>query len=308
MRLCPRCGQEEEIAPGQPLWLEGWRCASCRWQATSSGGTVLLKPELADTQSGYSGELLEFHAAHEDSHFWFSPRRNLIIWALNRFFPKARSFMEIGCGNGQVLAAIAGAREDLALYGTELHPKGLERTAQGLGGRAELVQMDAREINLRDEIDVIGAFDVLEHIAEDERVLAQMYQAARPGGGVLVAVPQHPFLWSESDERLFHQRRYERGEMERKMRAAGFDVVWSSSYTSLLFPVMAASRLLSRPKKEGGQAPAEAKGTLSSQEFEVAPALNRIFKSVQDLEVFMTRSGMHWPVGGSRFVAGVKRG
>ncbi|HXK53636.1 MAG TPA: class I SAM-dependent methyltransferase [Hyphomicrobiales bacterium] len=313
MRICARCGQEQAVAPGEPLWPLGWRCEGCGWQVGAAGAVALLKPELADTATGYSGHLFEFHAVHEASHFWFSPRRDLIVWALRHFFPNARSFMEIGCGNGPVLAAIAQMRPDLALFGAELHPKGLERASQRLGTRAQFVQMDAREINLRDEIDVIGAFDVIEHIAEDERVLEQMYKAVRPGGGILVAVPQHPFLWSESDERLFHQRRYERGEMERKMRAAGFDVIWSTSYTSLLFPAMAASRLLARPAGAGsgagagtGAAGAGQEDGLSEREFDVAPWLNRILKGIQDLEVKLTKSGMRWPVGGSRFVAGVK--
>ena len=46
----------------------------------------------------------------------------------------------------------------------------------------ELYQMDARHIPFEREFDVVGAFDVLEHIIEDENALAQMFNAARPGG------------------------------------------------------------------------------------------------------------------------------
>ena len=42
---------------------------------------------------------------------------------------------------------------------------------------AEFMQMDAREIPFVDEFDAIGAFDVLEHIDEDETVLEQMFRA-----------------------------------------------------------------------------------------------------------------------------------
>lgn len=302
MRLCPACASAESVAPGEPLWPAGWRCRACGLGLASADGIPLLKPELADTPTGYDAEMFEFHFGHEERHFWFVARQRLIVWALGRFFPDARSFMEIGCGNGPVLAAVAAARPDLRLTGTELHPKGLALARARLGERAGFVQMDARAISLRDELDVIGAFDVIEHIAEDEAVLAQMFAALRPGGGALVAVPQHPFLWSAADERLHHVRRYRRGELEAKMRAAGFDIVWSSSYTALLLPLMAASRLASRV---AGRVRPES-GGLDRGEFALSGPLNAALGAVQRVEFALTRAGVRWPAGGSRFVAGRK--
>jgi 2-polyprenyl-3-methyl-5-hydroxy-6-metoxy-1,4-benzoquinol methylase len=42
--------------------------------------------------------------------------------------------------------------------------------------------MDARNIPFAEEFDIIGAFDVLEHIEQDTDVLAKMYQATQNGG------------------------------------------------------------------------------------------------------------------------------
>jgi hypothetical protein len=53
-----------------------------------------------------------------------------------------------------------------------------------------------------------------------------MSEAARPGGGVILAVPQHPFLWSDFDEKAHHVRRYRRGELEQKTEKAGMRVVF----------------------------------------------------------------------------------
>ena len=64
--------------------------------------------------------------------------------------------------------------------------------------------MDARRIPFEDEFDVIGAFDVLEHIKEDEQVLVQMHRAVKSGGGIMLTVPQHMFLWSEQDVQAHH--------------------------------------------------------------------------------------------------------
>ena len=46
--------------------------------------------------------------------------------------------------------------------------------------------MDARRIPARNVFDVIGAFDVLEHIEDDAAVLTAMHLALRPGGGVML--------------------------------------------------------------------------------------------------------------------------
>ena len=80
--------------------------------------------------------------------------------------------------------------------------------------------MDARRIPYEAEFDVIGAFDVIEHIYEDAAVLQQMHRAVRPGGGIIVTVPQHRFLWSKQDEFSCHFRRYTRGELMSKVSCA----------------------------------------------------------------------------------------
>src|SRR5256885_5971524 len=150
----------------------------------------------------------------EDEHFWFVARNDLIVGLIGKYFPEARSFLEVGCGNGAVLRAIAASRQWQRLAGSELHPSGLSHARQRLRHGVEFVQMDARHIPAREAFDLTGAFDVIEHIAEDEAVLCELRGATRPGGGVIIAVPQHPWMWSRADDVAFHQRRYAKGELE----------------------------------------------------------------------------------------------
>src|SRR5262249_55958885 len=141
-------------------------------------------------------------------------RARLINLLLKRYFPHAGNLLEIGCGTGSVLLALRTAFPRLELAGSELFPRGLEFARQRLGSKVLLLQMDARAIPAVCEFDVIGAFDVIEHIEEDERVIGQIYTALKPGGGTIIAVPQHPCLWSPADDAARHQRRYVRGELE----------------------------------------------------------------------------------------------
>jgi SAM-dependent methyltransferase len=221
---------------------DGWRCASCGYEPVAIHGFPAFAPELDRNSDGFVESYFEELALLEAGSFWFRSRNRLIAWALATHFPDARDLLEIGCGTGFVLAGLRAAAPRLRLAASDVFTRGL-RFAQDRVPEATVFQMDARAMPFDAEFDVIGAFDVLEHIEEDERVLAQMFQGCRPGGGILVTVPQHMALWSQNDETARHRRRYSRSELVRKTRAVGFDVTHVTSFVSLPLPLMFASRL-----------------------------------------------------------------
>ena len=86
------------------------------------------------------------------------------------------------------------------------------------------------------EFDAIGAFDVLEHIVDDEMVLRETNKALKSGGGLLLTVPQHQFLWSAADESARHVRRYSSRDLREKVERAGFKVIRMTSFVSFCYP------------------------------------------------------------------------
>jgi SAM-dependent methyltransferase len=254
----------------------------------------MFAPELADTVSGMDPRSFEALSKVEAEYFWFVVRNELIVGLVDKFFPGAQRFLEIGCGNGAVLRAIAKSRPWQRLVGSELHPAGLAYARNRLPSDVEFVQMDARDIPGLDVFDLTGAFDVIEHIADDEGVLRGMRAATRTGGGTIIAVPQHPWLWSRDDDIAHHQRRYRRGELEAKLVRNSFEVLFSSSFTALLLPLMAASRLTSRG--DGGQ------DDDALREFRLNRHINDLFIAILRAEVRLTLAGLRWPAGGSRIV------
>jgi hypothetical protein len=131
-------------------------------------------------------------------------------------------------------------------------------------------------------------------------VIDEMHEALRPGAGVLVAVPQHPWLWSPADEDAHHQRRYRRGELEAKLRRHGFAVERSTSFNSLLLPAMVLSRLAMKGRAKRQRSTALA-------EFETTKGLNGFLSAVLRVEIAATVAGVSWPIGGSRFVVARRR-
>jgi len=287
LRSCLRCGATFESAKN------GWRCPHCAFDPPRIEGFPAFAPELAQADSGFDAGQFEEYARLESSNFWFRARNRLIQWALRRFFPGARNFLEVGCGTGFVLSGVAGTFPALAVTGGEVATAGLGFAARR-APRAVLIQMDARRIPFRGEFDVVSAFDVIEHIEDDRAVLGELYASAAPGGGMLLTVPQHPSLWSEYDARARHVRRYRAAELRAKTVAAGFEIVKLTSFVTLLLPFMYASRLAQR-------APGKDYDPLA--ELKIPRWLNGPLERVLDLERVLIRAGMSLPVGGSLLLA-----
>jgi len=281
MKVCNVCGD--------PFNRIDWDCPTCGASPTVIDGYFSFSPEMAAASEGYDAIFFAQLSSLEAKNFWFRSRNHLIIWALKRYFPKVQTFLEIGCGTGFVLSGIEHAYPQLTLFGSEVLVTGLGFAAQRLS-KATLFQMDARAIPFVDEFDVIGAFDVIEHIQEDVKVLEQMHQAIQPGGGIILTVPQHPWLWSERDDIGHHVRRYQAQELKMKVEQAGFKVVRMTSFVSLLLPIMLLSRLRSQSADSTYDVMAELK---------VGRWMNALLEGILTLERTVIQSGGNFPAGGS---------
>src|SRR6266850_191752 len=272
-------------------------CSVCGAKPEEKDGFLLFAPAFAYGGGGFKENYFADLAKLEEPHFWFRARNRLIIWALQKYCPQFNSFLEIGCGTGYVLSGIADEFPDTNLHGSEIFVAGLAFAAARQPA-VNFVQVDARNIPFVNEFDVIGAFDVLEHIQEDNQVLSQMREALKPCGLILLTVPQHPWLWSPIDEYACHIRRYSPAEIHEKVRTAGFKILRSTSFVSILLPAMLASRL--KQKQVFG----EAKD--ATAELRISPWLNDLLAKVLGAEIAMIRAGLNFPVGGSRMIVAHK--
>ncbi len=301
VRLCPLCNAASAIDPNEAVFPSGWKCSNCEVELESKDRIILTAPDLADMISGFDPADFAFLAQAERNHFWFAARRRLICGLVDCFFPEAARFLEVGCGSGNVIEAVAQLRAWDRIVGTEIHTSGLALARERLPSFVELIQVDARRMPLRSLFDLAGAFDVLEHIDADEEAIQGIYGALQPGGGFIATVPQHPWLWSVSDDIAHHERRYVSGQLESKLERAGFTILFSTSYTVSLLPLMALNRMMARRAK-----PLQDPRELARREFHVSPLVNSVLTSVLNKEVAMTLRGMRWPVGGSRVVVARK--
>lgn len=286
MKLCLSCSQSFQTI--------GWACPNCLYAPEVKNGIPIFAPDTTEGHTELPDDEFSVLYEVEENSFWFQARNRLLIWAMEKFFSSAKNFFEVGCGTGYVLNGVSKNNSGLTLYGSELSPSGLGFAAQRVP-TATLMQMDALAIPFVSEFDVIGAFDVLEHIESDELVLSQMFRATQKGGGIIISVPQHKQLWSYRDEIANHFRRYSRSELQRKMEKAGFTVVFSTSFVSLLVPAIIISRNVGQGTKK-----------LAASELVIGGILGVFLRVIMNIEHNLIRAGIRFPVGGSLLMIGVK--
>ena len=285
------------LACGKSFKADEFYCPVCGHSPEVNDGHLTFSPELSAGYDGFEAKFFDRLAVLEDGNFWFESRNRLLIWALQRYFSDARTFLEIGCGTGFVLSGIQREFPDLTLYGSDIFSEGLVYAGNRVPA-AMFSQIDARNIPFENEFDVIGAFDVIEHIEEDEIVLSQIFRAVKSGGGIILTVPQHRWLWSKSDEIACHKRRYSKKGLAAKVENAGFHILRMTSFVFFLLPLMTVSRLRWRlgttEQKDSGS------------ELRQPRLINLLLTRICDIERSFIRNGASLPVGGSLLCVGVK--
>lgn len=283
MRSCISC--RASIGP------DDWKCTSCGSEPTEADGIVDFLDEENFDAAFSEGDYANLERL-EAASFWFRSRNELIAWAVQTHFPDARNILEIGCGTGFVLRGLAMAVPGLTLSGSELSVPPLRITRERLP-EASLYRFDARAIPFRDEFDLVCAFDVLEHIPDDRLAIQEMTGAMKPGGGILITVPQHPWLWSPPDEYAGHQRRYTRRGLLGKLHGANLKEVLVTSFATTVLPLMAASRLRLRLMRRRYEPTDE-----HAQAQRLDPILDRLMR----LDHSLIRRGRSLQAGGSLLV------
>lgn len=176
-------------------------------------------------------------AAVEDRHWWYKERRNLLARELRRL-PGTGLALDIGAaagGNTRVLREF-GWRPTAVEYAASAAQIARERGV-------DVIRGDARALPVRTgSMDLVTAFDVLEHIEEDYLAAAEIARALRPGGTALISVPADMALWSAHDEAVGHIRRYTRDRLVALISKGGLTVERLWSWNVLLRPVVQLRR------------------------------------------------------------------
>jgi len=183
-------------------------------------------------------------------HWWFTARRQILAALIDRMVrpPKGARILELGCGTGHNLAM-------LERFGTveasELDDNARALASQRLGRPIEAAALPDLSIFPPKAYDLIALLDVLEHVSDDSAALTAIRERLKPGGKLVVTVPANKWMWSAHDVAHHHYRRYRKSELADAARRAGFAIDLISPFNTILFPLIAAVRLIGRVSGKG---------------------------------------------------------
>jgi SAM-dependent methyltransferase len=266
--------------------------------------TSTTQASAGGAHKSYDPEFFAKLADVESRHFWFRTRNQVIATLMKQFakdWEDGYRVLEVGCGTGNVLQALEKASPRGVVVGMDLFAEGLvfarKRTA------CALVQGDVEQPGFGVPFDVVGAFDVVEHLTDDLRILRSLHAMLRPGGVLLLTVPAYQSLWSYFDEASHHCRRYEPEDLRQKLNQTGFEVLFLSPFMATVYPLMWLVRRLGSWRRRGKAPSAETDLSLTLQELRIVPVLNWLLTFVLRQEARLIQARIVLPFGSSLIAA-----
>ena len=181
----------------------------------------------------------------DERHWWYRARREVLGHLIRREarLPARAKILEIGCGTGHNLAMLGGFGHVDALE--------LDDEARGLAeqrlGRSIMSAPLPELAGVPDRhYDLVGAFDVIEHIDDDAAALASIATKLKLGGTFVMTVPAHQWMWSAHDVVNHHKRRYSKRALKALVEGSPLRLDKVGYFNSLLFPLALADRLVSK--------------------------------------------------------------
>jgi SAM-dependent methyltransferase len=190
-------------------------------------------------------ELAEMHAVEVD-HWWFAGKRTLFKRLLRDRLAKPRlKMLDVGSGTGAVpqdfqrfgWICATDRSVDAMRFAQEKH---VTRTAV----------CDATALPFADRsMDLVLAFDIIEHVEDDRGMLEELARVLKPGGAAAIHVPAWPSMWSRHDEVLEHKRRYTRRGFRQLLEESPLEIEYLGWASASIFP---PAFLLRTVRRDGG--------------------------------------------------------
>lgn len=278
---CPECRAGKISA-------NSLECPQCQ-HGTEVDGRILVLERSPTEDYSQDGTIAQREVLK--THFWFGSRAKLIGAALSRCRRSTggTKLVEYGCSNGYVMSKLEAEGWEVA--GVDMHIEGL-RNAETCT-RGPLICGRIENVSFADPVDVVGLFDVIEHLENDTDILRHASEQLAPGGIVLVTVPAMMSLWSTFDVMLGHKRRYSRNDLVSLLKRVPLEIIDVYHAFSFGAPLLWLQR---RVLKARNQLPMESRRYFMKPP---NPLLNRILSVLADVERWFIGLGVPPPFGTS---------
>ena len=222
-------------------------------------------------------DALVFESQIQETHWWFTGRRCLFGKIIRRLGldPDSR-ILDLGSGSGTNLNLLRSMNFK-NIQGLDISPTAVELCRQR--GFEKVSLGNICETGLpSSHFDLVLATDVLEHVDDDRAALQEIRRLLKKGSSAFLAVPSFPALWGLQDQVSFHQRRYRRGELVKKVVESGLKPRRHRYFNFSLCPAIWLARLFLKRHAWG----------LKSENQINTPFLNKTLSGVFLADIFLT--------------------
>ena len=290
MIICPLCRGTINIQDNG-----AYACTGCGHVLVSGDGIVFFHPEEQESNEGMEAIILDDLVQYEEKHFWITARRSYLGWIFKQYVRPEDAIIEIGAGTGYVAKNMIDCGYRNYSIG-DIHKKGL--LLAGAYDYRHKYQFNLLRPVFAGHFDVVGMFDVLEHIDVPGEAVHNVRKMLKKGGRVIVTVPGHKWLWSKQDAIAYHRRRYEIDELKELFTANGFKILKASGFFTTLIPFMYLRTIINRD--DGKLCPKDYK-----KRFKVNRGINLLLELLLRLEVAVGKN-VSRRYGGSMIIVAEK--
>ncbi len=177
----------------------------------------------------------------EKKHWWHIAKRALIKQCIKG---RNLNILVAGLGGGMLCEELRVAGHHV--IGMDISPVSCEYAHKNIG--IPVISGDLENLLpfKNESFDLIIIADVLEHLDNDRKLLAEAAFCLKSNGVAIITVPAYSHMWSYWDKRLNHKRRYSLAAIKSKLVEAGLSVKKASYFHMLLYPFVYIYRKILR--------------------------------------------------------------
>lgn len=228
-------------------------------------------------------------AEYEQTYWWHLGRLKIIETYLKKAHkkPENAKILNVGCGTGGTLPTLEKFGE---VDNVDISDEALKfMKERGYSNR--LFKVEDIKLPFQDKTyDIVGAFDVLEHIKDQVGALKEWHRVLKDDGAIVLTVPAYQWLWTSHDDSLYHERRYTTKRLEQAAKEAGLRAQKRSYAVVFSLPLVVGFRFLN--KALGRKMDAE------TSYVNVPGSVNKLFTNILSGEAKL-HSKLNFPAGTS---------
>lgn len=184
-------------------------------------------------------------AERESTYWWHLGRLKIIQTYIERATKGARSdlkLLNVGCGTGGTIDML----EQFGLVdNVDISDDAIKFMKQH--GYQRITKVNDIKLPFKDRsYDVVGAFDVLEHIDKQVEALKEWKRVLKDDGAIIITVPAYQWLWTDHDVSLHHKRRYTTKRLAGAAKKAGLKPERKSYAIVFSLPLIVGFRFLNK--------------------------------------------------------------